>query len=227
MLQAPAHLHARRPTRASSCAATPSTRCDGSRRSREVRRDVDATVHHARCPHGRLRRDVRRADHLAAVPGPDRLPRPAPLRVRAARPGRPDRRGDRQPGARQFAARVDDVLRRRRRRCSRTRAPTCAGRAGRDRDRRRAPPLRRASSSARAWSSSSTASGTSTAAPGAATRATSRPCWWRAPEDGGRRRAAARGTAASHRTSTDARRRRVPRPGARRSARPSCAPRPA
>ena len=53
----------------------------------------------------RARRAVRRDPHLAAVSGTDRLPRAAPLRVRAARARRPARAGDRR-------RRVGDVARR-------------------------------------------------------------------------------------------------------------------
>ena len=71
----------------------------------------------------RLRPPLRRRRHLAAVSGPDRLPRAAPLRVRAAR----------APGPRRARARsrlveggAGGVRRRGSRQCSPTRASTCA-----------------------------------------------------------------------------------------------------
>ena len=61
--------------------------------------------------------DARR--HLAAVPGPDRLPRAAPLRVRAARARRPARARDRRRRAGTSQRGARGVRRRHRRRCSR------------------------------------------------------------------------------------------------------------
>ncbi len=53
--------------------------------------------------HRRVRGHVRRRRHLAALPGADRLPRAAPLRVRAARPRRPARARARRRGGRDVA----------------------------------------------------------------------------------------------------------------------------
>ena len=50
-----------------------------------------ATVLHGGRARARLRPPLRRGRDLAAVPGPDRLPRAAPLRLRAARAPRPGR----------------------------------------------------------------------------------------------------------------------------------------
>ena len=86
VLQAPARVPSRSKRRAGSSCATRSTRSSGSRRSPPRR--ADGRI--ARMLHGDARAidlggPVRRCHHLAAVSGPDRLPRAAPLRVRAAR----------------------------------------------------------------------------------------------------------------------------------------------
>ena len=91
--QAQARVPAGRTARPTSCAATRSTR---SRRDQGVRASPRARRMRDRAPRrrarARSRRSVRRDRHVAAVSGPDRLPRAAPLRVRAARARRPRRR---------------------------------------------------------------------------------------------------------------------------------------
>ena len=89
--QAQARRAARSSARRTSCAATRSTRSRGSRRSRACARAGRGGRPPRRRARARARRPVRRGRHLAAVPGPDRLPRAAPLRVRAARARRPAR----------------------------------------------------------------------------------------------------------------------------------------
>ena len=65
-------------------------RADGAPRVRSARRR----------PGARARRPVRRRRHVAAVPGADRLPRAAPLRLRAARARRASRARARPSGPR-------------------------------------------------------------------------------------------------------------------------------
>ena len=120
---------------------------------------------------------VRRRRHLAAVPGPDRLPRAAPLRLRAARSRRPARARDRRRGARDVAGGDRGVRRRDRRACSRP-APRSLEPRRPLRDRRQRPARAYPADprARRASSSSSATSGTSTAAPAAARASTSRTC---------------------------------------------------
>ena len=133
-----------RPAARSSAPSTSSRRyaLDTLARIKEFAR-VRARGREARVLHGdarssTARRAVRRRRHLAAVPGPDRLPRAAPLRVRAARPRRPARprarrrRGGDEPAA--IAAYVDGIAA-----CSRTRA-TRYGRGAPRPDRHQRPP---------------------------------------------------------------------------------------
>ena len=75
-----------------------------------------------RRPRARAGRAVRRGDHVAPVPGADRLPRAAPLRVRAPRPGGASRRGARAPGPRRRPRRDRRIRRRCGGRPRRTRA---------------------------------------------------------------------------------------------------------
>ena len=58
----------------------------------------------------RARRPVRRGRHIAALSGADRLPRAAPLRVRAARARRSSRRGARRGGAGTSAKAIADYV---------------------------------------------------------------------------------------------------------------------
>ena len=73
-------------------AATPSTRSRGSRSSRAcATRACTAHVVHADSRNAEYATTLRRRPDLAAVSGADRLPRAAPLRLRAARARRPPR----------------------------------------------------------------------------------------------------------------------------------------
>ena len=76
---------------------------------------VTASVLHGDARELDLGGPLRRRRHVAAVPGPDRLPRAAPLRLRAARPRRP-RRARARPRLDEGGGRA--VRRGRRRRCS-------------------------------------------------------------------------------------------------------------
>ena len=89
--QAPARRAGRSSAPSSSCAATRSTRSRGSGLLARARAGPRGDGPARGRPRARARRPVRRRRHLAAVPGPDRLPRAAPLRLRAARPRRPPR----------------------------------------------------------------------------------------------------------------------------------------
>ena len=90
--------------------SSPATRTDTVRaaaRFAAVRSDARRSSVAARRRADGAARPRDRRDHLAAVPGPDRLPRAAPLRVRAARASRP--RG-RSRSARPPAAGADAAL---------------------------------------------------------------------------------------------------------------------
>ena len=84
------HKHRRtcRPVESAGKFLTPLPRRHG-RPDRGVRGGARPTSRRRRPPRrrarARARRPVRRRDHVAALPGPDRLPRAAPLRLRAAR----------------------------------------------------------------------------------------------------------------------------------------------
>ncbi len=104
--------------------------------SRVRARGREAAIIHGDSREVALPGPVRRRRHVAALPGPDRLPRAAPLRVRAARARRP-------PRARARRRRVGDelgrprALRRGHRRGARpSEARTSRTRAGRDRRQR-------------------------------------------------------------------------------------------
>ena len=102
-------------------------------------------------------------------PGPDRLPRAAPLRLRAARARRPARARARRGGARDEQGGGRGVRRRDRRRArARRRRALRPRRAGLHRRQRPAGALSRRSSSGPGCVSTSGSSGTSTAARGGA-----------------------------------------------------------
>ena len=106
---------------------------DTIRRVREyaaLRADVRADVIHGDARTVDYARRPRRRDHVAALPRPDRLSRAAPLRVRAARPRRAPRRGDRRAVA-WHGPRRHRCLRRRHDRRVRERAPVPRARARR------------------------------------------------------------------------------------------------
>ena len=107
-----------------------STRCADPGVRARPERGCEATVAARRRARARLRRPVRRGRHLAAVSRADRLPRAAPLRVRAARPRRPARARARRRRARHGAGRDRARTRRGSPPCSRTPARRC-GRARR------------------------------------------------------------------------------------------------
>ena len=144
-----------------SSAATRSTRSRGSRRSRaSVTGTREAAILHGDARELELGGPLRRGDHLAAVPGPDRLPRAAPLRVRAARPRRPPRARGRRRGRGDEQGRDRRVLagdRRGARERPRLAAP---GRPGRDRRQRPPSSSTRRSSIAPASGSSTVCAGT-------------------------------------------------------------------
>ena len=73
-------------------------------------------------------RELRRGRHLAAVSGADRLPRAAPVRLRAARPRRPARARDRCRRARHARGRRSPRTSTASRRCSRRAHAACAAR---------------------------------------------------------------------------------------------------
>ena len=109
-----------------SSAATRSTRSRGSRRSRaSVTRGARRRSCTATRASSELGRAVRRRRHLAAVPGADRLPRAAPLRLRAARARRPARARGRRRRRRDEQGRARRVLAGDRRRAARTFAARC------------------------------------------------------------------------------------------------------
>ena len=94
--QAQARVPAGARRRRSSCAATRTTRSRRIRAFAAVRTARRVEVLHDDARTVGLPRAGRRGLHLAALPRPHRLPRAAPLRVRAARPRRPARGGDRR-----------------------------------------------------------------------------------------------------------------------------------
>ena len=127
-----------------------------------------------------IRAGVRRRRHLAALPGADRLPRAAPLRLRAPRPRRPARERARR-GGRRDEPRGARALRRRDRRRARSLGGGASARGAAPRRRERPPrALSRRCSSAPACGSTAATAGTSTAAPASAPASTSRTCSSRA-----------------------------------------------
>ena len=105
VLQAPPRVRSRARRRRSSSPATSSTRSSGSRRSRRCERAArGAEVVHADSTDVVLDGALRRDPHLAAVSGTHRLPRAAPIRVRASRPRRSSR-----PRARRRRARDEQA----------------------------------------------------------------------------------------------------------------------
>ena len=82
-------------------------------------RKRDANVIHGDARAVRSRRAVRRHRHVAALSGPNRLPRAAPLRLRAARSRRPPRpelgaaaRGTSRGAIEEYVAGIAEILRR-------------------------------------------------------------------------------------------------------------------
>ena len=91
VLQAPARLPPGRARASTSSAATRSTRSRGSRRSRACAAAGARRRAPRRRARARLGGPFDAVDHVAALSGADRLPRAAPLRLRAARARRPAR----------------------------------------------------------------------------------------------------------------------------------------
>ena len=100
VLQAQARVPPGRARRRTSCGATRSTRSTRLKAFAQVRGPGEARVLHGDSLEVDPGSGFDAVDHLAAVPGADRLPRAASLRLRAARPRRPARAGAGRRGRR-------------------------------------------------------------------------------------------------------------------------------